>query len=75
MGAINRAAAGKGRVAVENMGGGAAGAMLLVSFIPEGWMNAYQMALAGVVATSVVATVASVLRDKGIPGFSNGSDS
>lgn len=70
MGAINRAAVGKGRSSVENMGGGAAGAMLLVSFIPESWnLNAYQLALAGVVATSLVAWVASVLRDKGFPGF------
>ena len=70
MGKINRAAAGKGRSAVENMGGGAAFAMLGVSFIPESWgLNAYQLALAGVVATSAVAWASSAMRDKGIPGF------
>ena len=74
MGQINRAATGKGRAAVENMGGGAAAAMLAVSFIPEAWgLNAYQMALAGVVATSAVAFVAHIARDKGLPGFGAGS--
>ena len=69
MGEINRAAAGKGRAAVENMSGGAAGAMLLVSFIPDGVLDAYQLALAGVVATSAVAWLASLLRDFNVPGF------
>ena len=67
---MNRAPVGKSRAGVENMGGGAAAAMFIVSLIPESWsLDPYQLTLLGVVATSVVATLTHILRDYDVPGF------
>lgn len=57
----------KGRHVAE-LGTGGALALLIVSFIPEGWMNAFQQNLSGVVLTGAFSTAAKLLHESGLMG-------
>lgn len=47
---------------------GGALALLLISFAPEHWMNAFQQNLAGIVLTALFSTIAKELHKRGILG-------
>lgn len=68
MGKINRAAAGKGRVATENIGVGAAVSNIVVSLIGDK-VDPFVAVNIGVLVVAAVAWLGSIARDKGFPGF------
>ena len=51
---------------VGELGTGGALALLIVSFVPEGWMDAFQMNLSGVVLTGAFSTAAKMLNQSGL---------
>lgn len=53
---------------VSELGTGGALALLIVSFTPEGWMDAFQMNLSGVVLTGFFSTIAKVASERGLLG-------
>lgn len=50
---------------VGELGTGGALALLIVSFVPDGWMDAFQMNLSGVVLTGAFSTIAKLAAESG----------